>query len=173
MAGFTMAELMIAIAVLSIGLSGVAASLYFGFSRSNAGDDLATAGQYSRMVIELIKGRNYLDLAPKAGNGLPTAASGVNDPANADPVPLADPPLQPDAFLAYNYEDGEDGAAETAAKGRTLADLEKYTRKVQVERVSNTAGTPEFNLIRLTVTIYWEEKGVEKSVATTAIVSML
>lgn len=168
-----MAELMIAIAVLAIGLSGVAASLYFGFQKSNAGDDLATAGQYSRMVIELIKGRNCLDLAPKGGDGLPTAASGVNDTDAQAPRPLADPPLQPDAFLAYTYADADDGGAETAAKGRTLSDLERYTRKVQVERLSNTAGTPEYGLVRLTVTVFWEEKGVDKSVSTTSLVPIL
>jgi hypothetical protein len=164
---------MIAIGVLSIGLSGVAASLYFGFSRSNAGDDLATAGQYSRMVIELINGRNYLALAPKAGDGLPTTGSGVND-ADADPPKaLVDPPFAGDDFLAYNYVDAGDGGADVAAKGRTLTDLERYTRKVQVERMSSTVDTPEYNLVRLMVTIYWQEKGAEKSVTTTSIVPIL
>lgn len=169
-----MAELMIAIAVLAIGLSGVAASLYFGFQKSNAGDDLATAGQYSRMVIELVKGQNLIDLsAPKGADGLPLPTSGVNDTAGEAPRALAAPPLLPDAFLAYTYSDSEDGGEEVAAKGRTLSDLERYTRKIQIERLSNDTDEPEYRLVRLTVTIYWEEKGVDKSVATTTIISVL
>lgn len=147
-AAFTLVELMIAIAVISIGLSGVAASLYFGHIQSQHGDELAKASQYARSSLEMINTRNLINLTtPKDANGLPDATTGLND-ADADPPrALLSLPFYNQDFLGYSAVDPNDKSAR---------ELANYTRKIQMERLSNDDTTPEYGLARVTVTIYWE-----------------
>lgn len=162
-AGVSLMELMIAIAVIVIGMSGVAASLYFGFTKSRQGDEIATATQYSRMIMEIAQGRNFIDsnITPlNAATALPDATTGMNDTDAEPPRALDAPPFTAEDFLAYSY---------ASAPGEPSRDIWKYTRKVQLERLGAKGTANEF-LARLKVTLYWEDEGVKRSVTTSAIV---
>jgi prepilin-type N-terminal cleavage/methylation domain-containing protein len=160
--GVSLAELLVAMAVIAIGMSGVAASLYFGHQKSQHGDKIATATNHARTLIELAVGRNYNDggtIVPLDGVGLPTADSGLNDAAADSPRALAAAPFTENDFLPV-AEAGE-------VNPRSY--LEDFQRKIQITRIG-AAGTPDEFLQRMTVTIYWEEKGGRHNVSLAAII---
>lgn len=160
--GLSLAELLVAMAVIAIGMSGVAASLYFGFQKSQHGDKISTASNHARTLIELAVGRNLNDggtIVPLDAQGLPTATSGLNDATTDPPVPLASAPFFDNDFLPV----GEAGSVDPRAY------LDDFQRKIQITRLG-AAGTPEEFLERMTVTIYWEEKGGRHNVSLSAII---
>lgn len=167
-AGISLMELLIALAVISIGMAGVAASLYFGSVKSRHGDTLATATNYSRILIEIASGRNYLDKDISTATGLPKDDSGMNDATTQAPRLLEDPPFSAEDFLAYPYPDSEDHPNPEEPS----RDIRKFTRNIRIERVGEK-GTPEEFLARMIVTVYWEDKGVERSASTTAILPIV
>lgn len=147
--------------VIAVGLAGVAATLYFGHQKSQHGDRVAEATNLARTIIELSVGRSFLDNntnVPLQPNGLPTNASGLNDPPTATPRPLLDPPFNASDFLPIS-EAGVD----------RWAYLRDYQRRIIVTRVG-AAGTPEELLLRMNVTLFWEEKGGRHNVSLSAIV---
>ena len=168
--GASLAELLIAIAVLVVGLSGVAASLYFGVEKSKHGDEIATATQYSRMLIEMTVGRNLIDLNADA-SGLPPSTSGLNDSAAQTPRDLDSPPFVSDDFTGYTSS----GANAEAAKAQdaSLRDMERFKRLIRVERLG-AKNTAQEHLARLTVTISWATKneGGKQSVSTSTIIPL-
>jgi type II secretory pathway pseudopilin PulG len=153
-AGISLLELMVAMGVIAVGLSGVAAALIFGVTKSNYGAQLELATNHSRTLVETIQGRGLVSKAPlDGGTQLPLNDSGVNDKDTDPPRKLTDPPFQdPTLHPAIDPED-----------------LGHFTRKIQMKRRGGKGTTGE-NLVDVVVTIYWEEKGVEKSVKTTAVI---
>ena len=153
-AGLSLMEILIALGVIAVGMAGVSASLIFGASKANYGSNLETATRHARTIIEEIEGRNLVSAPPLDANNLPLATSGVND-LDGDPprdllaVPLNDPKYFPSQDLV-----GKDAG--------------KYLRKVQLRR-RGAKGTPGENLVDIKVTMYWDDKGVRKSVITTAV----
>lgn len=153
-AGMTLVELMIAIGVIAVGLSGVAASLIFGVTKSNYGSQMATATNHARTLVETIQGRGLVSKAPLAsGTMLPLEESGINDNPGDDPKPLTDFPF-------------DDATIHPAIDEKELA---KYFRKIELSRRGNKGEVDE-NLVNVKVTVYWEEKGAKKSVTTTAVI---
>ncbi len=151
-AGLSLAELMVALGVIAVGMSGVAASLIFGFQKSNHGDRIAIATNHARILVDLIQNRSLISLAPvKDGNGLPDAASGLNDAANAQPRPISDAPFQQNDFTMPER------------------DLSNYKRKITMVR-RGAVNTEQGNLVTVTVNIYWEDEGVPRHAATSAVV---
>jgi type II secretory pathway pseudopilin PulG len=149
--GLSLAELMVALGVIAIGMAGVAASLFFGFKKSGHGEHLAVATNQARVIIETIQGQSMIGLAvPKDGNQLPDDTTGLNDPPGADPVPLDAPPFPQNTFTLPEREIG------------------MYQRTINMERLG-AAGTIEDTLVRVTVTIYWQQEGVVHSAPVTAI----
>ncbi len=162
-AGVTLLELLIAIAVIVIGLSGVAASLYFGFEKSKHGDEFAQATQYSRMLIEFVSKMDLKNgFPPLGGNGLPQNGSGINDNTGQAPRHLTEAPFEPKQFLGYWSEDD-------ALNDESRRQLDRYTRNIRLERLG-AKGTPEEFLGRITVTVYWpkEDGGGGKNYVTTS-----
>lgn len=153
-AGMTLVELMIAIGVIAVGLSGVAASLIFGVTKSNYGSQMATATNHARTLVETIQGRGLVSKAPLNGTTmLPLDNSGVNDAPTANPRPLTEAPFNdPTIHPAINEQE-----------------LTKYYRKIEMTR-RGLKGEIDENLVNVKVTVYWEEKGVKKNVTTTAVI---
>lgn len=166
-AGVSLVELLIAMGVIAVGLAGVVASLYYGHAQSKHGEDLARASQYSRMLIEIASGRNFIDgtnFTYFGGDGLPNATSGVNDSDAEPPRDLVAPPYTAADFTGYF-------TSATANQDDTTRELLRYKRKIQLERIG-AANTAEEHMLRMTVTVFWEPKkeGGRNSVTTTAIV---
>lgn len=149
--GFTLVELMIAIAVILIGLFGVTNSLVFGLSATHHGTMLSEASSHCRTLLETATGRDYISLTPPSqldGDNMPSAASGLND-ADDDRTPIDAAPFEA-VFL-------------------TNADIRPFMRNIQTVR-KGPVGTPEGELAIMTVTVFWNEKGVEKRVRMSGVI---
>lgn len=151
--GFSLIELLIAMGVIAVGLLGVAASLTFGSRQSGHGEKMLIATNQARILIESLDGQNLVSNPPLAGNNLPPATSGVND-GLGDRRPLTAAPFNNPA----DHPDILPGV------------LDQYTRRIRLSR-RGTAGTPGEFLVNAEVTVFWKEKGVERSVTTTAVLS--
>ena len=151
--GFSLIELLIAMGVIAVGLLGVAASLTFGSRQSGHGEKMLIATNQARIILEAIGGRSLLSNPPLAAGNLPPAASGINDGAN-DRRALTAPPFDnPD-----EHPDILPGV------------LDQFTRRIRLTR-RGLDGTPGEFLVNTEVTIFWKEKGVERSVTTTAVLA--
>jgi prepilin-type N-terminal cleavage/methylation domain-containing protein len=154
-AGVTLLELLIAMGVIAVGMSGVAASLIFGVTKSNYGSNMAVGTHHARTLMETTLGRTLVssDAYTDSATGLPRTDSGLNDTEAQAPRPLNDPPFN-DPSIHQTIPPEELGL---------------YTRKIQMARRGAKGTVGEF-LVTMTVTIFWEDKGVQKSVTTSSVV---
>lgn len=164
--GVSLAELLIAMAVIAIGMSGVAASLYYGQRQSQHGDELAKASQYAKTLIELCRARSFAGSSTLDGDGLPNEDSGINDNADQPPRELSFFPYEEKDFLGY-WTDVE------ADQDNSAREMERFTRHIRMERIS-AEGEPNDALARMTVTVYWEAKseGGKNHVTLSALIPM-
>lgn len=147
--GFSLVEVMFALTIILVGLAGVTGALIFGMGAGRHGDTMATASHHARTLIETAAGRDYISLAADLSgpDGMPGATSGLNDDDAADPVALDAAP-----FEAVFLPD---------------ANIQPFRRKIRTVR-KGAKGTIEGSLALMTVEIFWDEKGVERSVEITA-----
>lgn len=141
---FTLVEILVALGVLAIGILGVTAVFIFGISSTEHGKNLSKATTYGRDILEIIRTHG---LIPLAGTIPPPASSGLNDP--------------PSARVALNQSPhGSFAQAMPANTG--------FFRNIKTERASTDPTSHLYNVYKVTVTIYWKEKGVERSMEMTA-----
>lgn len=148
--GFSLIEVMIAMAVFLIGITGVTSALWYGTHASHHGQRITEATNHARSMMEALKGRNYIDNAIPMVSGWPGATSGINDGATERRA-LDDPP-----FLNAHLHN---------------ADLRSYRRNVTVTRVSNDNTSHEFGLAVVVIRVYWFEKETEKSIEMRSLVT--
>lgn len=140
--GFSLAEVMIAILVIVIGLAGVTAALVYGIRNSTKGKYISESTQIARAIFEYTQSAGLVDTVDP-GDPWPTADGGLND-APDERRRLNAAPFGGLAFLPQR--------------------VEKYTRNVKVERVSADPNSHRYNLATVTVTVYWvDEHGEHKS----------
>lgn len=154
-AGVTLLELLIAMGVIAVGMSGVAAALIFGVTKSNYGSNIAVATHHARTLMETTLGRTLVssDAFNDSATGLPRSDSGLNDTDGEAPRALNAPPFEdPKIHQSISPEE-----------------LGLYTRKIQMTRRGAKGTVGEF-LVTMSVTIYWQDKGVQKSVTTTSVI---
>lgn len=125
--GFSLAEILICIAVVSVGFLGTAASLTAAHRAGGYGQRMTEATNYCRQVCEIIRARG---LAYRSGD-LPATGTDLQTP--------------PDTTVALNQ--GSDFAA--------LPGDTRYRRAVTTERLA-PAGFGR-QLFRVTVTVQWPE----------------
>ena len=140
--GFSLAEVMIAILVIVIGLAGVTAALVYGIRNSTRGKYISESTQIARTILEYTQATHLVDnLSP--GEPFPTGDSGINDAPSARKV-LNESPFGGLAFLPER--------------------VEMYRRNVSVERVSDDPSSHQYNLARVTVAVFWNDsQGEHKS----------
>ncbi|MBI3927151.1 MAG: prepilin-type N-terminal cleavage/methylation domain-containing protein [Armatimonadetes bacterium] len=137
--GFSLIEILIAVAVLAIGILGTYSSFAWGTLSAHYGSEVSEATMYARQLMEIIRSQN---LAFQDAPDLPDAASGLND--------------NPTDRVALN-------AVPHGSFGVLPADT-RFTRNIRVERLSSNVNDHRYNIFRVTVTIYWNRQGVEKEV---------
>jgi prepilin-type N-terminal cleavage/methylation domain-containing protein len=134
--GFSLAEVMIAILVIVIGLAGVTAALVYGIQNSTRGKYISESTQIARTIFEYTQATNLVDTT-SPGEPFPTADSGINDPPAARRL-LTQAPFGGLAIIPNR--------------------VEKYRRNITVERVSDTITNHRYYLARVTVRVYWEDE---------------
>lgn len=145
--GFSLSEVLIAVAVIAIGLLGTLASLVYGVRGQAVAGAHTQATNYARQLIELVRVRN---LAWPPGTAPPTGG-GVNDSPSSNPLALDAAPFTTD-FAGYRGANND---------GRP------FFRKIQLRRVSNTVTDPNYRVMEVKVTVYWYDRTMRKSVTLT------
>lgn len=139
---------MIAIAIIAIGLAGVAGSLAYGIENSQRGRELSESNQVAAKLFEYIQGASLLSAT---GGSWPNSSSGLNDnpderrDINAAPFGNSSP-----IFTPYQ--------------------VDKFKRNIRSQRISVAPNSHEAELAKVTVTIYWEKEGKESKSELTGIV---
>lgn len=133
--GFSLAEVMIAILVIVIGLAGVTAALVYGIRNSTRGKYISESTQLARTILEYTQNTGLVDSA-SPGEPWPTSESGVNDEAPERRF-LNAPPLGGLSFLPER--------------------VEQYRRNISVRRLSDDPNNHRYNLARVTVNVYWND----------------
>jgi prepilin-type N-terminal cleavage/methylation domain-containing protein len=139
---FSLAEVMIAILVIVIGLAGVTAALVYGIRNSTRGKYISESTQIARTILEYTQAIGLVDTV-SPGEPFPDVDSGINDTPSARKV-LNESPFGGLAFLP--------------------ARVEQYRRNVTVERVSDDPSNHRYNLAKVTVAVFWNDsQGEHKS----------
>lgn len=95
--GFALAEVLVALFVLSVALLGSTAALHYGLRSAGHGALVSEANTQARMLLELMLSENRAFASP----GLPVSTSGTNDLPGVT-RPLNDPPF---GLTAYRLDD--------------------------------------------------------------------
>lgn len=154
--GFSLAELLVAMFVIVVGIAGVTSALFWGLQKTDSGKFHTQASNLCRVFTESYLARGLTTLSLGASTW-PPATSGVNDGPN-ERKPLFSPPFNDLADFTIDYD-----------SNLTTAELEKFTRNVSVTRlaapgsVEGPNGTGyKASLARLVVRVYWHEKSLER-----------
>lgn len=135
--GFSLAEVMIAILVIVIGLAGVTAALVYGVRNSTRGKYISDSTQIARTILEYVQATDLVSLVESPQEPWPTEESKINDLETARRIlneePLAGLPVNP-------------------------VWVEKYRRNIKVERLSDDPDDHRYQLARVTVTVYWKDQ---------------
>jgi type II secretory pathway pseudopilin PulG len=134
--GFSLLEILITTGVVAMGLLALLGVLAFSVRSSRTGEVASLAMGHSIQMIELIRSRN-LDFA--GGVVPPAANSGINDP-----------PDQRRALDAYPFYNDFD------------PDL-PFRRNISIQRMG-TSGNYDYEILLITVSVFWQENGQERSV---------
>lgn len=134
MRGFSLIEVMVAVGVLAVGILGVFACFAFGMRAEELADRKTQATYRARQLVDLIRTRNlpFLGVCP------PPTSSGLNDPPGQK-RPLNDPPF------------ANDFASDTG-----------FSRSIRIERVSNNPADYAYDMVRVRVVLYWNQKGTDR-----------
>ena len=161
--GFSLAELLVAMFVMVVGIAGVTSAIYWGMQKTDSGKYVTQASDLARILTETFVARGEIAEAAPSG-GWPASDSKIND-LPEERRPVFDEPFQ-DLSVAGTGFTSYDSVIEQR-------DITKYTRNISVERLApdGTLTGPPGNqsgytaeLARLTVRVYWNEKGHERNV---------
>jgi len=135
--GYSLIEVCIAIFVLTIGILGAYSAFSFSLNSVFHARNISVATNNARLLVEAVRLKN---LPPWAATFPTSDESGLFDAPGARRA-LNAPPFQLDLPA-----DGQ------------------FSRRVHVERLSGDSNSYQYNIARISVTVYWDEKGAEKQV---------
>ncbi len=140
--GFSLAELLIAMFIVVVGLAGVTAALAYGVKNSTRGRDLAEATQVARTFFEAIQGNSLID-SVEMDEEWPGPESMINDPPEVRRL------LNEAPFGSVNF---------------TPNQVTRFRRNIAVERVAEPTDGHRSSLARVTVKVTWQDaQGEHKS----------
>lgn len=137
--GFSLAEVLISISVIAIGLLGTLAALSYGVRGQKVSGDYTLATNYARQLIELVRVRNLDWQDPLPAGLVDTVGGGGLDDPTTQTRPLGSAPFQAD-FVGLNTVD------------------QNFRRSIQIARVSNVPTDYRYRIKQITVSVYWWDK---------------
>lgn len=170
--GFSLAEVLVAMFVIVVGLSGVTSSLWWATDRADSGKFLTEATNHGRALFEVIASEGMIVKAAElsADKTWPDGSNGLVDELESDRTPLTAPPFD-NANLAFQIQAkgqaaGPLSSGGTGSKDELSSELEKFRRNIDITRKVPGVGAPvEAFVDRLAVVrirIYWNEKNHER-----------
>lgn len=151
--GFTLAEILISLGVLTIAIFGLMASLSGAVVGSQNSQGYSEASLLAKEIVETIKMNRVLfrGVTEMDGADLPMVQM-----HSGGPVPV-NRPLDGDGGSIYIH--GADPGVVLGANDSTI-NYDKYLRDIEVRRLSQAAGNREFNLVEVTVTVSWSGQSI-------------
>ena len=151
-----MIEVLVALGVIATGILGLLAVFVAGQKANVHGQNMSRATNIARQICELVRSRNLAF----QGAIPPNAASGLNSTTKVNFN--NSPPAQFTSLVTKVENPGED-----LVDGEY--DPEFFKRTIVTTRASSDSTSHLFNLLTMTVTIYWFEGGVERSLKMTTL----
>ncbi len=143
MVGFSLAEVLVALAVLSVSLLGTAAALHFGMQAVLHGSLMSEASSNARALLEVMVAENRAF----SSLGLPGTSSGFNDAPGVTRALNAPPFDSPD----YQFSAGS----------RYQRHIEVQASTVASDGVTARAWKDDVRMV--SVTVLWTESGHSRS----------
>lgn len=146
---FTLVEVLISLALLTIALLGVMGSIAYGTRHSRSGEELTEATQLARQILVSLQETSVLDTT-EIGASWFSADSGLMD------------------------EEGVRREIDAAPLGNLVLPAEllsRYKRRVVTQRLSPNPNDHRYRLARAQVEIFWESKVGERQLEMTGVLS--
>lgn len=148
--GFSLAEVLIAILVVAIGLAGVTSALVYGIQNSKRGKEVSESSQLARTFFEYMQQTSVIDTAGiTAPDGWPDSESGINDGPQARRL-LNEAPFGAVSFVPER--------------------VSRYKRNISLERLSDDPSSHRYKLARVTVRVYWEDDSGDHNSKVTGVI---
>jgi hypothetical protein len=163
-AGLTLAEVMVAIFVILVGVSGVTATIWWGLQKQDQGKLITEASNIGRIILENIMIQGTVGISPNITTW-PTAATGLNDaPTDRREILAAPIPFSIVTTLTDHL-----GASSTSTHHNIFSDLGRFRRNITCQRLGPNNSTAAGRLCRLTVTIFYQDGAYEGRVVQEAV----
>lgn len=147
--GFSLAEVLVAMFVLVVGISGVTATIWWGSQKADSGKIIQEASAIGRVLMETMATSQAIFVnAPPA----PPAWFGPNSGLFDDPAvrrEIVDPPFDGTVLQTGHIQN---------TILNTQSDIDRFRRNIRVERDPQGANTYGDDLCGVTVRVYWQDK---------------
>ncbi len=151
--------------VIAVGMLALMSVFVAGQRANTYGANLSAATNRARQMMELVRSNG---LAFNTGAIPPGPNSGLND--GTKKVALdSSPPTQ--FSTLFKYADATDPTTGQESEGDSSQALavSRFKRNIVTTRASNDSKSYLYNLLQMKVTVYWEERGTERSVTVTSL----
>lgn len=148
--GFTLVEVMVAIALIAIALLGVMGAIAYGTRHAGSGSELSEGSHLTRSILNYIQETTLLDTV-EVEKAWPGPDSGLNDKPSVFRQ-LDAPPL---GGLVFQK-----------------SQVERFRRRIESQRVTEEKLNYRYKLARLRVSVFWSSKQGERNVVMTGLVSI-
>ena len=149
--GFTLMEVLISIALIAIALFGVMGAIAYGTKHSGSGAELTEASHLARSILSYLQETKALDTVElNPYEPWPTRNSGLAD--------------EPSVFRQLDE-------APLGGLSFQTAQLERFRRRIESQRVTDDPLNYRHNLARVRVSVFWSSKQGERNVEVTGLVS--
>lgn len=183
--GFSLAEVLVAMFVILVGIAGITSTIWWGTQRADSGQLVTEASNHARTLFETVVSRNLVKLAADAngGNfpvgggtfGLVSANTSSRDPIYSAPFDKATLGVE-----LGKHVRGQSTAASMVNPGQQLGsqnevsnELARFSRNIQCVRgVASNPGVDDYQpgLCTLTTTVYWHEGRHERNVSVQGVI---
>ena len=170
--GISLAEVLIGMFVIVVGISGIVSTLWWAGRKQDSGKLMSEATNQARVIFETIIEESMIPAAAGAsGSGTwPDGTYGLVDGDPNDRTAILAAPF--DALT--EFQDQATGQSGVSGQDETSSANTRFTRNVTVVRqVGTLAGVDDYldGLALVTVNVYWVEHGLERKVTLEGMVS--
>jgi prepilin-type N-terminal cleavage/methylation domain-containing protein len=152
--GFSLAEVLVALFVIVVGIAGITSTIWWATKRSDSGKVVTEASNHARSIYETILSKELIGKA-----GLADASDTARTAMRA--VPFDQPSL--------DYIFGEQAIGQAVNNDEISSDINRFTRNITV--TNRPTGGYDEKLSNLRVRVYWTEGRHERNVSLEGVVA--
>lgn len=158
--GFTLAEVLVAMFVITVGIAGVTASLWWATKNQGAGREMTEASNHARVLMEALISSLEVNWDTISGGAFPDSTSGIND------LPATRTPIYAAPFVGLD----QSVTGQSVNQDNMTYEADRFQRNIALTRQGGT-NTYDFGTCIATVRVFWNtEKGRERQVALESII---